>query len=54
LQQTLYMATYNDAPAERDDIFRILAKLPPQEVEDAAAQTTCKLEPYDATPAYEM
>ena len=31
------MATYNDAPAEKDDIFKILAKLPPKEVEDPEA-----------------
>jgi branched-chain amino acid transport system substrate-binding protein len=54
LQQTIYMATYNDAPAEKDDIFKILAKLPPKEVEDPEAPTTCKLESYEATPTYEM
>ena len=37
LQQTIYMATYNDAPAEKDDIFKILAKLPPKDVEDPEA-----------------
>src|SRR6185295_12469675 len=31
LQQTIYMASYNDAPAEKDDIYRILAQVPPQE-----------------------
>jgi branched-chain amino acid transport system substrate-binding protein len=54
LQQTIYMATYNDAPAEKDDIFKILAKLPPKDVEDPEAPTTCKLETYEATPTYEM
>jgi branched-chain amino acid transport system substrate-binding protein len=54
MQQTLYMATYNDAPAEKDDIFRILAKLPPKEVEDPDAPNACKLESYEATPSYEM
>jgi branched-chain amino acid transport system substrate-binding protein len=54
MQQTIYMATYNDTPAEKDDIFRILAKLPPKEVEDPEAPATCKLEAYDATPTYEM
>src|SRR6187455_1588869 len=34
IQQTIYMATYNDQPAEKDDIFRILTSAPPQEVED--------------------
>jgi branched-chain amino acid transport system substrate-binding protein len=54
LQQTIYMATYNDAPAEKDDIFRILAKLPPKDVEDPDAPGNCKLESYEATPTYEM
>jgi branched-chain amino acid transport system substrate-binding protein len=54
MQQTLYMATYNDTPAEKDDIFRIMAKLPPKEVEDPDAVGACKLEAYDATPTYEM
>ena len=52
MQQTIYMATYNDAPKEKDDIFKILAKLPPKEVEDPEASAACKLEAYDATPSY--
>jgi branched-chain amino acid transport system substrate-binding protein len=52
LQQTIYMASYNDKPAEKDDIFKILAQVPPQEVEDKASITTCKLEA--ATPSYEQ
>jgi len=52
LQQTIYMASYNDHPAEKDDIFKILAQVPPQEVEDKASITTCKLEA--ATPSYEQ
>ena len=54
MQQTIYMATYNDAPAERDDIFRILAHVTPQEVEDKDAPAACKLESYEATPSYEQ
>jgi branched-chain amino acid transport system substrate-binding protein len=54
MQQTIYMATYNDQPAEKDDIFRILSKVPPKEVEDPDATAACKLEAYDATPSYEM
>jgi branched-chain amino acid transport system substrate-binding protein len=53
-QQTIYMAAYNDAPAEKDDIFKILSKVPPKEVEDPEAPATCKLEAYEATPSYEM
>jgi branched-chain amino acid transport system substrate-binding protein len=53
-QQTIYMASYNDKPAESDDIFKILSKLPPQDVVDAEAPKSCKLESYAATPSYEQ
>lgn len=53
IQQTIYMATYNDQPTEKDDIFKMLAQVPPQEVEDKEASGVCKLEPYEATPSYE-
>jgi branched-chain amino acid transport system substrate-binding protein len=52
-QQTIYMASYNDAPAEKDDIFRILAQIDPKEVQDKDAAAACKLESYEATPSYE-
>ena len=29
MQQTIYMASYNDKPAEKDDIFKILSAVPP-------------------------
>jgi branched-chain amino acid transport system substrate-binding protein len=54
MQQTIYMAAYNDTPAEKDDIFKILSWQQPNEVEDKAAPGACKLESYDATPSYEM
>ena len=53
VQQTIYMASYNDKPVERDDIFRILANVPPQEVVDQDAPKACKLESYESTPSYE-
>ncbi len=53
VQQTIYMASYNDKPAEKDDIFKILANVPPQEVLDADAPKACKLESYESTPSYE-
>ena len=53
MQQTIYMATYNDAPAEKDDIFKILSQVPPQDVEDKDAAGACRLETYEATPSYE-
>ena len=52
LQQTIYMASYNDHPSEKDDIYKILAQVPPQDVEDKSSVTTCKLEA--ATPSYEQ
>ena len=53
-QQTIYMASYNDKPAEPDDIFKILSSAPPQDVEDKDAIAACKLESYEATPSYEQ
>jgi branched-chain amino acid transport system substrate-binding protein len=52
-QQTIYLASYNDAPAEKNDIFRILAQSEPKDVVDGGAAQACKLESYDATPSYE-
>ncbi|MEO8486653.1 MAG: ABC transporter substrate-binding protein [Betaproteobacteria bacterium] len=53
-QQTIYMATYNDAPAEKDDIFKILSNVEPKDVADAEAPLACKLESYEATASYEQ
>jgi branched-chain amino acid transport system substrate-binding protein len=53
-QQTIYMASYNDTPAEKDDIFRILANADPKEVQDRDSAGACKLESYDATPSYQV
>jgi branched-chain amino acid transport system substrate-binding protein len=53
-QQTIYMASYNDKPAEPDDIFRILSQVSPQDVADADAPKACKLESYAQTPSYEQ
>jgi branched-chain amino acid transport system substrate-binding protein len=52
-QQTIYMAAYNDQPAEKDDIFKILTQVDPKEVQDKDAPGACKLESYEATPSYE-
>ena len=53
-QQTIYMASYNDKPAEKDDIFKILSQADPKEVQDADAPKACKLESYAQTPTYEQ
>jgi branched-chain amino acid transport system substrate-binding protein len=52
-QQTIYLASYNDTPAEKTDIYRILAQTEPKDAIDVGSQTTCKLESYDATPSYQ-
>ncbi|WP_077592613.1 ABC transporter substrate-binding protein [Polaromonas sp. A23] len=52
-QQTIYMATFNDAPAEKDDIFKILTQADPKDVQDKDSLGACKLESYEATPSYE-
>ena len=53
VQQTIYLATYNDTPAEKTDIFKMLAQSEPKDVMDSAAAGLCKLESYEATPSYE-
>jgi branched-chain amino acid transport system substrate-binding protein len=47
------MASYNDRPRQADDLFRILGRQPPHEVEDRASLQQCSLESYAATPSYE-
>jgi branched-chain amino acid transport system substrate-binding protein len=47
------MASYNDNPAEKDDIFKILASVAPKDVADQDAPKACKLESYESTPSYE-
>ena len=52
-QQTIYMATFNEAPTEKDDIFKILTQADPKDVQDRDSLGACKLESYEATPSYE-
>jgi branched-chain amino acid transport system substrate-binding protein len=53
VQQTIYLASYNDTPAEKTDIYKILAQSEPKDVIDPGAPGSCKLESYDSTPSYE-
>ena len=53
-QQTIYMAAYNDQPAAKDDIFKVLSQTEPKEAVDPDAPKLCKLETYETTPSYEM
>jgi len=54
VQQTIYMATYNDKPAEPDDIFKVLSSVPPAEIVDPDAPKACKMASYQETPSYEQ
>ncbi|MEX2198091.1 MAG: ABC transporter substrate-binding protein [Burkholderiales bacterium] len=53
-QQTIYMATYNDQPADKDDIFKIISQVPPTEIQDPDAPGSCKMASYQETPSYEQ
>ena len=53
LQQTIYIAAHNSYPNQPDDLFRILGRLRPEEVQDAASAPLCKLETLAATPVFE-
>jgi branched-chain amino acid transport system substrate-binding protein len=53
VQQTIYLASYNDKPTEPTDIYKILAQSEPKDVVDPAAPAACKLESYESTPTYE-
>jgi branched-chain amino acid transport system substrate-binding protein len=52
-QQNVYIASYNPRPQAPDDLFRILDRLGPRDVEDRDSVRNCKLESYEATPSYE-
>ncbi len=54
MQQTIYLATANEGTADKDDMFKILSSSPPKEIEDTGAGAACGLEPYEATPSYEV
>jgi branched-chain amino acid transport system substrate-binding protein len=53
-QQTIYMATYNEKPAEKDDIYKVLSQVAPSEIVDPDAPGACKMASYQETPSYEQ
>lgn len=53
LQQTVYLASANLDSTNPDDLFKIVSNTAPAEVEDKDSEAKCKLEAYEATPAYE-
>jgi len=53
VQQTIYLATANTAPKEKDDLFEILSQAKAEDVRDTDSAKLCKLEPYDKTPTFD-
>lgn len=53
VQQTIYLATANKAPKEKDDIFEILSQAKADDVRDTDSAKLCKLETYEQTPSFD-
>ncbi|AZO81164.1 ABC transporter substrate-binding protein [Bosea sp. Tri-49] len=53
VQQTIYLATANKAPKEKDDIFEVLSQAKAEDVRDTDSAKLCKLEPYEQTPTFD-
>lgn len=53
MQQTIYLATANNAPKEKDDLFQILSQAKAEDVKDTDSAALCKLEAYDKTPSFD-
>jgi branched-chain amino acid transport system substrate-binding protein len=53
VQQTIYLATGNDAPRDDTDYFKILAWAEPDSVR-AKVEAMCQLESYEDTPSYDQ
>jgi len=53
VQQTIYLATANKAPKEKDDIFEVLSQARAEDVRDTDSAKLCKLEPYEQTPTFD-
>jgi branched-chain amino acid transport system substrate-binding protein len=53
VQQTIYLATANKAPKEKDDIFDILSQAKAEDVRDTDSAKLCKLEAYEQTPTFD-
>jgi branched-chain amino acid transport system substrate-binding protein len=51
MQQTIYLATANaDDKDDPNKLFKIVGNSSPEDAMDDAAETACKLEPFEATP----
>jgi len=53
VQQTIYLATANKAPKEKDDIFDVLSQAKAEDVRDTDSAKLCKLESYEQTPTFD-
>ena len=54
MQQTIYLATANQAAQVPDDMFTVLSQSSPEDIRDNGADMTCSLESLGDTPTYEM
>ncbi len=52
-QQTIYMATQNPKPAEKNDLYKLLSWVRPEDAQDEDSVKKAKLESYEETPVYE-
>ncbi len=53
MQQTVYLATANMEGDDSDDLFKVISSSAPQDVADAGADESCKLESFEDTPVYQ-
>ena len=53
MQQTVYLATANLEGDDSDDLFKVISSSAPQDVADAGADESCKLESFEDTPVYQ-
>jgi branched-chain amino acid transport system substrate-binding protein len=53
VQQTVYVGARNFEPRDQTDLFKIIGMARPEDV-ISETEKECKLEPYEATPTYEM
>ena len=53
MQQTVYLATANMEGDDPDDLFKVISSSAPQDVADAGADESCKLESFEDTPVYQ-
>ncbi len=53
VQQTIYLATANSETEDKDDMFKILNNVSPDNVRDTGAPEACHLESLEETPTFD-